>query len=182
MSDLRSALPGASHEGEVSIREGGLRGMITLRGDLADARLRTACASVAGVDFPAQGGIVTSGPHGIGWMSPDEALVLVPHAGADAAVASLTQALAGQHHLAVNVSDARALFTLSGAGWPDVVARLSPTDLRGFGPGLLRRTRFGQVAAAIWQSGETEASVVCFRSVAGYMFDLLENAARSGRL
>jgi sarcosine oxidase, subunit gamma len=36
------------------------------------------------------------------------------------------------------------------------------------------------VAAAIWVSGPQEMTVVCFRSVAQYMFDLLSRAAAPG--
>ena len=46
--------------------------------------------------------------------------------------------------------------------------------------GELRRTRAAQVAAALWRSGPDEISLVCFRSVAGYMMGLLEVASRKG--
>ncbi|HAR53986.1 MAG TPA: sarcosine oxidase subunit gamma, partial [Roseovarius nubinhibens] len=42
MSDAKSALPGARYEGFVKLREMGLQGMITLRGDLASAKLAAA--------------------------------------------------------------------------------------------------------------------------------------------
>ena len=43
MSNAVSALQGKAAPGEVTIREAGLRGMIILRGDLADKKLRKVC-------------------------------------------------------------------------------------------------------------------------------------------
>ena len=48
------------------------------------------------------------------WMSPDELLILVPYAEAGQAVTVLQEALGDAHHLAVDVSDARAHFRLTG--------------------------------------------------------------------
>ena len=51
---------------------------------------------------------------------------------------------------------------------------LSPA---GFGPGEIRRTRLGQVAAAFWLTGEDAFELVCFRSVGGFVHDWLNTAA-----
>jgi sarcosine oxidase subunit gamma len=48
--------------------------------------------------------------------------------------------------------------------------------------GELRRTRLGQIAAALWKPAEGEIRLVCFRSVAQYAFDLLAEAAASPRI
>ena len=61
MSNLVSALPGAAYEGYVRVEEMGLRGMITLRGDLASADVKNAATGVAGVDMPGQREINTVG-------------------------------------------------------------------------------------------------------------------------
>ena len=184
MSEAASALPGAEARGIVTIREAGLRGMITLRGDLGSQVLQDAACDVAGVGFPGQGAAIIEGARGICWMSPDEVLILVPHGEAVAAVATLTKALAGEHHLAVNVSDARAMFALEGesAVIREVLAKLTPADLRAsaFQVGRIRRTRLAQVPAALWFTGEGRAEVVCFRSVAAYVFGLLEQATKPG--
>lgn len=179
MSEARSALPGAAFEGLASIGDAGLRGMVTLRGDLGSAKLKKAVKDVAGVAVPDTRRGAFAGDRGALWMSPDELLILVPHAEADDAAAALGKALEGTHHLAVNVSDARAVFRISGEGWREVLAKLTPADLHpdAFGPGEVRRTRLAQVAAAFWISGEDSVDVVCFRSVAKYVFDLLSTAA-----
>ena len=55
MSEAASALQGASYKGYVIVEEAGLRGMMTLRGDLASADLKNAATGVAGVDMPGRG-------------------------------------------------------------------------------------------------------------------------------
>jgi sarcosine oxidase subunit gamma len=49
-----------------------------------------------------------------------------------------------------------------------------------FEPGELRRTRMAQVPAAVWMADAQTIRVICFRSVAGYVSGLLEDAAAPG--
>ena len=181
MSESLSALPGASFKGLVAVEVAGLRGMITLRGDLGAAKLKAAVKSVAGVDVPEARRTALAGETGAVWMSPDELLILGPYAEADIMTAKLAEALDGVHHLAVDVSDARALFRMTGPDWREVLSKLTPADLHpdAFGPEEIRRTRLAQVAAAFWMADEDTVQIVCFRSVAKYVFDLLSNAADS---
>jgi sarcosine oxidase subunit gamma len=181
MSDhATSALQGAEATGLVTIREMGLQGMVTLRADLSTAA--GAVKTVTGADMPGRRAIAAGRECQVAWMSPDELMVLCDHAKADAMVADLTRALAGQHHMAVNVSDARAVFALSGTpgALRDVLAKITPADIAALSPGEMRRTRLQQVAGAIWFDSETEARVICFRSVTRYVFDLLAISARPG--
>lgn len=182
MSDAVSALNGRVAEGDVSVREMGLRGMVTLRGDLSDKALAKVCKSLTGMELPAAGKAIVADQKGLCWMSPDEILVLVPHAEAGEAVAKIEEALKGRHHLAVNVSDARALIAVEGRFAREVVAKLAPVDLHpdAFVPGDFRRSRLGQVAAAFWMQDETSIHVVCFRSVADYAHRLLAASAKAG--
>ncbi|MEL6641846.1 MAG: sarcosine oxidase subunit gamma family protein [Pseudomonadota bacterium] len=182
MSNVVSALQGKTAPGEVTIREAGLRGMITLRGDLAQKKLHRVCTDLTGVKFPDQRQANVDGDKGLCWMSPDELLVLMPYAEVAAAIATIDAALAGTHYLAENVSDARALFFVEGAFAREVMAKLAPVDLHPdtFKPGDFRRTRLGQVAAAFWMRDEDTFEVFCFRSVAAYTFDLLAASAKAG--
>jgi sarcosine oxidase subunit gamma len=185
MSEARSALPGAAFVGRVRVEEAGLRGMVTLRADLGEAKVRKAVKAAVGVGVPDTRRAALSAGRGALWMSPDELLLVLPHGEAGAAAAALSRALDGVHHLAVEVSDARAVFRLTGdlADLREVLARLTPADVSpgGFGEGEVRRTRVGQVAAAFWIE-EGGITLVAFRSVARYVFDLLSNAAASGRV
>lgn len=183
---LASALPNAHSEGFCDVSEAGLVGMITLRADLSlgkvgsVAKVAKAVQAAIGAKLPASG-MVTSGQAGrVAWMSPDEILLMVDHGKAVEIERKISASLVESHVLVANVSDARAVFHVTGKAARDVIAKLSPTDLRGFGPGMFRRTRFAQVPAAFHMPEPDMVEVVCFRSVAQYMFDLLTNAARHG--
>ncbi|QQA41267.1 sarcosine oxidase subunit gamma [Pelagovum pacificum] len=167
---------------DVSVSRQPLRGMISLRGDLSSDALRGACKTVTGAEIPDMRGATLAGEGGIAWMSPDELLLLTPIDAVPSAIGQLSDSLSGTHHMATDLSDARAVFRLSGSGWREVVARLSPADAApaALPPGTMRRTRLAQVAAAIWVRSETEAEVFCFASVADYVEGLLQNAAASG--
>ena len=178
MSNAVSALDGRAAAGVVSVRELGLQGMISLRGDLSARKLQKVCADVTGAKFPAQG----QANNGLAWMSPDEVLLMIDHGAVDAALEKIGKALKGQHYLAVNVSDARAMLEVQGPFAREVIAKLAPVDLHPatFQPGDFRRTRLGQVAAAFWITDDQTFRVICFRSVADYTFRLLEASAKAG--
>ena len=187
MSNAVSALQGAVASGDVTVREAGLQGMITLRGDLSDPKLKVVCKAVTGVDFPvmgraSMGETPAAGDNAICWMSPDEALLLLPHGEVAAAIATIDKALAGGHYLAENLSDARALIHVSGPYAREVMAKLAPVDLHPdtYQVGDFRRTRLGQVAAAFWMTDADTFAVICFRSVADYTFKLLAASAKGG--
>mgnify|MGYP000264923644 CR=1 FL=1 len=179
MSEAVSALNGASFVGLARVEETGLGGMITLRGDFASAGFQAAVKAATGCAVPELRKIAIGDRGAVAWMSPDELLLLVDYAEAEAVTASLAADLSGEHHMAVNVSDARACFTVSGASAREVIAKVAPVDLAPgqFAPGDFRRTRFAQVAAAFWLDEADVFHVVCFRSVAAYMFNLLSTAA-----
>ncbi len=178
MSEPVSALGGASFTGFANVREIGPLGMVTLRAkDVAG--LADAVKAVTGTALPATRRIEVAGDCACAWMSPDEYLLVVPYAQAGAAIATLNAALKGQHFLAADVSDARAVFRVEGDKAAQALAKLSPVDFAALQPGELRRTRAAQVAAAFWQQGNGY-TVVCFRSVGKYVFDLLSSSAMPG--
>jgi len=177
-----TALGGARHDGLARIEEVGLHGMITLRGDLASKAVKAAVMAATGAKLPGQRGVVRGKSGTAIWMSPDELLLLCPYAEVDATLGKVTAALGTAHALAVDVSDARAMLTVSGPAAREVLAKLCPVDLApgAFGPGMVRRTRMAQVPAAIWMEQDESFRVICFRSVARYVFDLLGVAAQPG--
>jgi sarcosine oxidase subunit gamma len=180
MSELASALGGQSFDGFARVGEAGLQGMITLRGDLASQPLAKAVKQVTGCPIPGQRSIVTRGENAAAWMSPDELLLLVPYVDVAAIATRLAAALADEHALVANVSDARALFRISGAKADQVLMKLCPVDFATLPEGEIRRSRAAQVAAAFWRSAPDELSLICFRSVAAYVMGLLAVSARSG--
>lgn len=122
--------------------------------------------------------------HGVAWMSPDELLFICDYDQAENRRAELSKTLKDQHHLAVNLSDARAMFRLTGPNAREVLAKGAPVDLSpdAFKIGDLRRTHIGQVAAMFWMPEADVFDLVCFKSVAEHMNDWLEMAARDGGL
>ena len=151
-------------------------GQITLRGDLASP----AFAEAVSVPLP-EPRRITEGEVRLAWMSPDELLAFCPRAQVATYVAAVSKALSGQHHLAADVSDARAVFRLTGPEprLRETLAKLSPADFRPdrLPRGEVRRTRLAQVPAALWFD-EGTATVICFRSVATYVEDILRTSAR----
>lgn len=183
MSNLISALDKATdNSGIAKIEEIGLQGMITLRGDLSKAAVKKAATSVTGVEMPALGYANYDGASGICWMSTDELLVLCPYDQVADTLAKMHTALGKAHALAVDVSDARASLRVSGLNAREVMAKLAPVDLspEAFKLGMFRRTRMAQVAAAFWMADDATFQIVCFRSNAQYVFDLLKVAAQNG--
>lgn len=155
-----------------------MRGMITLRCDVA------ATVNILGLAVPAVGECVVHGDRMLAWMSPDEVLLVLPHDGVDAAMAHISQQFQEVNHLVVDVSDARALFALTGAGLREVIAKLAPVDMHpgSFGPGQFCRSRLGQVAAAFWMTDNGDLNLICFRSVADYVMALLAQSAKDGQV
>ena len=182
MSNAVSALSSvADADGIVEISEAGLQGMITLRGDLASKDVAKAI-KITGCALPGQREITSKDAMSVAWMSPDELLILCPHGDADALAGKLRDALGTAHALVANVSDARAMFTVKGAAMREVMAKLAPVDMSpdAFAPGMIRRTRLAQVAAAFYVADDQTCVIVCFRSVAQYVFDLLKSVSRKG--
>ncbi len=160
----------------VNVQKLELRGMITLRCDVS----RT--TDILGLGVPAVGRIVTHERCALAWMSPDEVLLLLPPEDVGAAIKQISEQFQEVHHLVVDVSDARALFALTGTGAREVIAKLAPVDMHAdsFGPGQFRRSRLGQVAAAFWMTDSNDIHLICFRSVADYVTALLEQSAKDG--
>ncbi|WP_300031797.1 sarcosine oxidase subunit gamma [uncultured Roseobacter sp.] len=183
MSEPITALGGAvSQNGIAKVAEAAREGMITLRGDVTSAAVKKALKSVTGAAMPGAGQMATSGSYTLCWMSPDEVLVLCPADTVGDTLTALQNAAGTAHVLVVNVTDARASFTVAGPLAREVMAKLCPVDLApgAFEPGMFRRTRLAQVAAAVWMPEAERFRIVCFRSQARYVFDVLCVAAQEG--
>ncbi|MBT8155431.1 sarcosine oxidase subunit gamma [Epibacterium ulvae] len=179
MSNAVSVLNGASFTGLAEVKDAGLVGMITLRGDLASKSLAKAVKECTGCAIPGIRKVTQADGTTVVWMSPDELLIVTAYQDVDAKVDALSTALTGAHALVVNVSDARAMFTVSGSGAREVLAKVAPVDFAAdqFVPGGFRRTRLAQVAGAFWLDTDACFNIVCFRSVGQYVFDLLTTSA-----
>lgn len=183
MSEPVSALKNARYDAGIAvISEVAPMGMVTIRGDLDAPCLRKVTKKLAGVERPERGQCRFAGDAGAAWMSPDELLLFCPHAQVPEVLARLHAAFEDTHTTAMDVSGARAAFCVEGPDAREVLAKLAPVDLAPdqFTPGMFRRTRMGQVPAAFWLRDDGAFEVICFRSVAQYMFDQLCVAAQPG--
>ncbi|SIT03205.1 sarcosine oxidase subunit gamma [Paracoccus saliphilus] len=152
-------------------------GMITIRADLSCAG--DAIAEAVGLVIPETLRIVTDGSRSLGWMSPDELLLVLPAQETAETLVALEQALTGEHALVADMSDARAVFDVTGPHAEDVIAKLCPADPVALPSDGLRRTRAAQTAAAFWQI-ESGFRMIGFRSTADYLGLVLRNAAIPG--
>ncbi|MGR3660671.1 MAG: sarcosine oxidase subunit gamma [Paracoccaceae bacterium] len=182
MTDLSLAKDMTDFSNGITVTTPRIRGMISLRGDLALGHIRNAVEEVTGVVFPEKGQVQFEDDNGCVWMSPDEVLIFVNVEETSQALSKLHDVLAAEHCLVLNVSDARVLHQVHGKTVRDVLAKLTPANLTPqiFGPGQVRRTRIGQVAGAIWMLDAETVQVVAFRSTSDYVFNQLKHAAREG--
>ena len=132
MSNAVSALNGVSFTGIAKIEEAGLQGMITLRGDFASQGFKDALKKLTGRVAPKTRETYAAKGRRVLWMSPDELMILTDYASVQDDLATLTDALSGEHALAVNVSDARAFFRITGESAREVIGKLAPVDMGAF--------------------------------------------------
>ncbi len=184
MSEPRSTLNRAvAVEGQsIRIEDRGPVGQVTLRGDLSSAALKKAVKAGVGVDVPGPLRAAFDGDRGAVWMSPDELLLFTAYDQAGVLAAALGAALAGKHHMAIDVSDARAMITLAGSGVAEVLAKGAPVDLSpaAFPVGAARRSHIGGVAVGFWRKDGDVWEVVCFHSFARHLFDWLVESSVDG--
>lgn len=152
-------------------------GMIQIRAEFATAG--DAIAQAAGLALPDPGCITGDGSRLLGWMSPDELLLVLPRAELAQALADLNAALSTEHALVVDVSDLRAVFRIQGDRALQVLMKLCPADLAAMPENGLRRTRAAQVACGIWRENGGYV-LMGFRSVTDYLRGILTTAAAGG--
>jgi sarcosine oxidase subunit gamma len=177
-----TALNGASCNGIINVKDAGLLGMITLRGDLKSKALAKALDVELGNVIPDQRKVSSTSKSTIAWMSPDELLIIIDYKNVSKIISNLNKSLTGTHSLVVDVSDARSVFSLDGTAIRDVLSKGSPANMSidALPLGEVRRTRIAQLAVAFWFTDEMNCQLICFRSVGGYIMDWLKNASEPG--
>lgn len=179
MSDLSNVVE-LDGSGAVLIASHKPVGMITLKADLGNKTTSTQIKKALGVAVPKPRQIKS----GVAWMAADELLIMVAEGDSTDEIISRLNDEIKAPILAVDVSEARAVFTLKGKGGREVLAKGAPIDLspEAFGKSDFRRTRLGQVAVAFWVESEDEFRLICFASMREFMFDWLCNAAQKESL
>lgn len=152
-------------------------GMIQIRADFAQSG--AAIEKALGVAIPDQARVSRQGEVTLGWMAPDELLLIAPRSRIADDLARLQQDLADHHALVVDVSQMRAVFDVIGPQAADVLAKLAPVDLAALPGDGLRRTRLAQVACGFWPIAGGYR-LIGFRSVSDYIRGVLTGAATGG--
>lgn len=166
----------------IGIERAGATGQVTLRAELGDPAAAAAIEAATGLAVPGKLAVTHDDARRMVWMSPDELLLILPADAARTIAGALDQALAGHHHMALDVSDARALFRLTGPAVAEVLAKGAPCDLsdRACPPGTARRTHLAGLAVGLWRLADEDWEIVCFRSYAHHLKAWLHQAAAPG--
>ena len=139
----------------IGIQDAGPIGQMTLRGEVAGSAFAVLLLELTGGTVPDTLSVTVKGETRAVWMSPDELLLVLPRERVAPAVARAGEVLSGGHHMALDVSDARALIQLSGAMVPEILAKGVPCDVsdRGFPVGTARRTHLAGLAIGLALQG-----------------------------
>jgi sarcosine oxidase subunit gamma len=167
-------MPKSEVELTVLIEEVTNFGMVSLKVDLLDAKVREIIQSISGTRCPQIGKISDGKKMSVGWMSTDEYAIFSESSDAIKLVGRVSSKLKKYDHLC-----------LKGKGWREVLSKGTPADLspKAFGQGVLRRTRIANVAVAIWSFNETEAFIISMTSVGDFIIEWLNNARlETGRI
>lgn len=131
-----------------------------------------------GLDLPQRPkATATKGCRSALWLGPDEWLIIDEDDGADLmAICSGIPDL----HSAVDISHRNTAILVEADRAEDVLSAGCPQDLspERFPIDSASRTIFGKAEIVLWRTGERAFQVECWRSFSGYVFGLLEAAAR----
>ena len=154
-------------------------GALIVRGSGGDFHARA--AHVLGVPLPTWANTTWRQPECVAlWLGPDEWLIRLPLAGAEACATALRATLAAEHAAVVNVSDRACVLRLSGRASRAVLAQGCPLDLhpRVFVPGTCAQSHYLKAAILIDQVDAVPTyDVHTPRSCARYLWQLLVEAA-----
>ena len=177
----RSEVNCDEHNAEVFLTDCRFRGQIIVRGNTDLPKFADAIERVLGLRPPVKPTTAVGGADfpRLLWLGPDEWLVLTEDALKETTLEQLTETLVGQHFQVVDVSDARAVFGLTGPRARNVLEKGCPLDLhsRVFGAGRSTRTVVGRVQIILHQVTEVpHYDIYVQRSLAEYLWAWLEDA------
>ena len=138
-------------------------------------------AGAFGVALPQQAcRAATAGERAALWLGPDEWLLLAPEAEGPAIAAAFAEKLAGLPHALVDIGHRNVALEIAGDAAATVLNIGCPLDLdpAAFPVGMCTRTVFGKAEIVLWRTGETRFRLECWRSFAGYVWGLIEEARR----
>jgi heterotetrameric sarcosine oxidase gamma subunit len=145
------------------------------------AALADAVRAAFGLDLPPPGRWTQAGELAALWVGPDHWWLQREHA--SALLAELTP-VAGDHAALIDISDARAVLSISGPAAPTILASLLPIDLhpRAFLPGYVASTVAAHIGVQVRQIDAAPTyHLSCLRSFAGSLWRSVELAG-AGRI
>ena len=175
----------AAFEG-VRLSERPHTGKVNLRGDPSDRAFRAAIGRALDLVLPTDpNAATTSGGVTAIWLGPDEWLLTCQPGSERKLMARLREALQGVHAAVTDVTDARTILRIEGAGARDVLAKGCPLDLhpRALPPGAVAQSRLAKADVLLHRVDSGDDGAPAFdlhvgRSFAGYLWAWLEEASR----
>lgn len=175
---LARALAAGSSE-RVRLAEAAGLGQLDLRLMPEEPGAITAAAAVIGVEPPTEPGRVAAGGDIEAlWLGPDQWLVLGPADACRRIAVELERSLADRHAAVTDVTDARAILDLTGAGAAAVLAKGCALDLdaRGFAPARVVQTLLARVPVVLQRRAPDAWRILVRPSYAEHLADWLLDA------
>ena len=177
-------------EAGVRLGERDFRGQINLRGDPANEAFMDAVAGVIGCRLPTEPNTsagdddLRNGPRVL-WLGPDEWFLVTLPGGEVEIVEALAGPLAGSGGSLTDVSDVRAVISISGRHARDVLMKGCPLDLHPavFEPGHCAQSLLARASVILTRrtdeaaAGGSSFDIYVARSFADYLWTWLEDAA-----
>lgn len=167
---------GAAHG--VYLWEEGLRSHLIVRGGVEDQAFRAGVQKATGMALPQTLQSTTKGEWSLGWLSPDEWLLIGPGELAFEMETKLRENLSG-HYSVVNVGGGQTLLRLSGPQAISVLMKSCSYDVheRNFPPGKIVTTVFAKSQATLRRLNADQWELVVRRSFADYIWRWLMDAS-----
>ena len=165
----------------VSMSEVGHRTIVNIRGTASDPAFASSFQAATGVALPSAANTVsTGGGRQILWLGPNEWWVTGADGEADALVEKLREHFVGQHAIACDVSESRAILALKGGKARDVLMRGVSLDLhpRAFRVGQCAQTGLSRANALLHLVDDTPTfEIYVLKSFSDYLWRWLEKVA-----
>lgn len=173
----RAAAAGKASAGVV-MSEVAHRTIVNIRGNASDPAFVSAVKSATSVDLPTKANTVaTNGARQILWLGPNEWWVTAQDGEAAALIEALRNAFTGQHAIACDVSESRAIITLKGPKAREVLARGVSLDLhpKVFGPGQCAQTGLSRCNVLLHLADDSPRfEIYVLKSFSDYLWRWLE--------
>lgn len=165
----------------VALEERRFIGKVQIRGNSDDKKFVKAVEGLLGTSLPTDACTFSVGKsYTIGWMGPDEWIVLSAEDGQTALFAGLEKALAGLHSSIVDVTDYYVSMRLSGENARDILMKGTPLDVHPskFSKGMCTNTLYAKATIFLMQLDNAPVYEVMVRwSMADYLWDYLTDGA-----